>query len=139
MIYNHPSFYFHNNFNPVNRNANNFKNSNTNINPRFSSKSPSFANPYHSANTFSSSNYNLRANENNKPYEKNNHSNSCISKLENFKEKKTSLQGPKLVIEFLGIKFYYDDILLICLIFFLYKENVKDNYLFFALILLLLN
>lgn len=38
-----------------------------------------------------------------------------------------------------GIKLYHDDILLISLIFFLYQEDVKDQYLFFALILLLLS
>lgn len=41
--------------------------------------------------------------------------------------------------ELFGIKLYYDDILLICLMFFLYKEDVKDQYLFFSLILLLLS
>lgn len=41
--------------------------------------------------------------------------------------------------EILGIKLYYDDILLISLIFFLYQEEVKDQYLFIALILLLLS
>ncbi len=40
--------------------------------------------------------------------------------------------------EIFGLKLYYDDILLICLIFFLYKEDIKDNYLMFALVLLLL-
>lgn len=38
-----------------------------------------------------------------------------------------------------GLKLYHDDILLIGLIFFLYKEEVKDQYLFFALVLLLLS
>lgn len=38
-----------------------------------------------------------------------------------------------------GLKLYHDDILLIGLIFFLYQEEVKDQYLFFALILLLLS
>ena len=38
-----------------------------------------------------------------------------------------------------GLKLYNDDLLLIGLIFFLYKEDVKDQYLFFALILLLLS
>ena len=42
-------------------------------------------------------------------------------------------------IEFMGIKLYFDDILLICLLFFLYNENVKDTYLFISLILLLLS
>lgn len=41
--------------------------------------------------------------------------------------------------DILGLKLYHDDILLIGLIFFLYKEEVKDQYLFFALILLLLS
>ena len=41
--------------------------------------------------------------------------------------------------EIFGIKLYYDDILLICLIFFLYQEDVDDPYLFIALILLLLS
>lgn len=38
-----------------------------------------------------------------------------------------------------GISLYFDDILLICLIFFLYQEGVKDQNLFIALILLLLS
>lgn len=41
--------------------------------------------------------------------------------------------------ELLGLKLYQDDLLLIGLIFFLYKEDIKDQYLFFALILLLLS
>lgn len=41
--------------------------------------------------------------------------------------------------EIFGIKLYYDDILLISLIFFLYQEEVKDQYLFIALVLLLLS
>ena len=41
--------------------------------------------------------------------------------------------------EILGIKLHFDDILIICLIFFLYKEEVHDEMLFIALILLLLS
>ena len=41
--------------------------------------------------------------------------------------------------EILGIKLYFDDILLLCLIFFLYNEDVHDEMLFMALILLLLS
>ncbi len=40
--------------------------------------------------------------------------------------------------EIFGIKLYYDDILLISIIFFLYDEGVEDTELFIALILLLL-
>lgn len=42
-------------------------------------------------------------------------------------------------IELFGIRLYFDDLLLICLIWFLYKEEVKDNLLFISLILLLLS
>lgn len=40
--------------------------------------------------------------------------------------------------EILGLKLKFDDILLLCLIIFLYNEGVKDQFLFIALILLLL-
>lgn len=45
----------------------------------------------------------------------------------------------KVLFEILGISLYYDDVLLICLIFFLYQEGVQDQYLFLSLILLLLS
>lgn len=41
--------------------------------------------------------------------------------------------------EILGLRLYFDDLLLICLIIFLYNEGVKDQFLFIALILLLLS
>lgn len=43
------------------------------------------------------------------------------------------------LFEIFGIKMHFDDILLICLIFFLYNEGVQDQFLFIALILLLLS
>ena len=42
-------------------------------------------------------------------------------------------------LDVFGVKLYYDDILLISLIFFLYSEGVEDNSLFIALVLLLLS
>lgn len=41
--------------------------------------------------------------------------------------------------EIFGLKLYSDDLLLICLIIFLYNEGVKDQFLFISLILLLLS
>lgn len=41
--------------------------------------------------------------------------------------------------EIFGLKLHFDDLLLICLIFFLYNEGVKDQFLFISLILLLLS
>ena len=43
------------------------------------------------------------------------------------------------IFQIFGISLYFDDILLICLIFFLYEEGVKDDILFVILILLLLS
>lgn len=41
--------------------------------------------------------------------------------------------------EIFGIKLYFDDIILICLLIFLYNEGIKDQLLFISLILLLLS
>ena len=42
------------------------------------------------------------------------------------------------IIDILGISLYLDDLIIIGLLFFLYQEGVKDETLFFTLILLLL-
>lgn len=55
------------------------------------------------------------------------------------KEEKSTNSFENEIIEIFGINLYYDDILLICLIFFLYNEGVKDEFLFIVLILLLLS
>lgn len=69
---------------------------------------------------------------------------NCKSNTQNLiatsSEKNDKLEkDSKVLFEIFGIKLYYDDILLISLIFFLYKEGVKDQYLFISLILLLLS
>lgn len=43
------------------------------------------------------------------------------------------------IIEILDIKLYLDDLIIICILFFLYKEGVKDEILFITLLLLLLS
>lgn len=48
----------------------------------------------------------------------------------------TDLEEP--VLEILGIELYLDDIIILGLLFFLYKEDVQDEILFLSLILLLL-
>lgn len=53
--------------------------------------------------------------------------------------KKSTKNESNALFEVFGIKLYFDDILLISLIFFLYSEGVKDDYLFISLILLLLS
>lgn len=48
----------------------------------------------------------------------------------------TDLEEP--VLEILGIELYLDDLIILGLLFFLYKEDVQDEMLFLSLILLLL-
>lgn len=43
------------------------------------------------------------------------------------------------IVEILGIQLYLDDIIILGLLFFLYKEEVHDEMLFLALVLLLLS
>ena len=45
----------------------------------------------------------------------------------------------KPVAELLGINLYIDDIIILCLLFILYKEEVKDEMLFICLLLLLIS
>ena len=61
------------------------------------------------------------------------------NKLFNENSEDTEDTNDKSIFEIFGIKLYSDDILLICLIFFLFKEGVQDEYLFISLILLLLS
>ena len=58
---------------------------------------------------------------------------------EKNKEEDRLLDGTDAIFEIFGMQLHFDDILLICLIFFLYNEGVKDEFLFIALILLLLS
>ncbi len=75
-------------------------------------------------------------------------------KKENIHEKKSSKYyniGPvsintdgffnkeQPVLEISGQKLYLDDLIILCLLFFLYKEDVKDDMLFMLLILLLVS
>ena len=53
-------------------------------------------------------------------------------------DSRDNIKDDSYLFDLFGIKLYFDDILLVCLIFFLYNEGVKDDGLFFALILLLL-
>lgn len=52
---------------------------------------------------------------------------------------KSHVSDETYFFELFGLKLYFDDILLICLIFFLYQEGVKDDELFLGLVLLLLS
>lgn len=43
----------------------------------------------------------------------------------------------KELFEIFGFKVYFDDLLIVCILLFLYQEGVEDEYLFISLILLL--
>lgn len=69
-------------------------------------------------------------------------SNVTSSKIEFEAEaKKDSIESSNndYFFEIFGLKLFFDDILIICLLFFLYEEGVKDQELFISLILLLLS
>lgn len=58
----------------------------------------------------------------------------------NFKEKnKSNKNDDYFLFDLFGLKIYYDDVLIVSLIYLLYSENVKDDSLFLVLILLLLS
>lgn len=127
MIYNFPFYpqysgrmypsYSHNRY----KNVNNSK-----------PKASKIANNSEYFNNKSINNYNINNRENRK---------SSNNKNDNFdnNNRNSFLSNNNVIFEIFGIKLHYDDILLICLIFFLYKEGVKDESLFISLILLLLS
>lgn len=45
----------------------------------------------------------------------------------------------EVLFEIFGLKIYFDDLLIICILLFLYQEGINDKYLFISLILLLLS
>ena len=91
-------------------------------------------NKNHIKNSFENS-YLINKNINNKDSKSNNVFNDSI----NSRNQTENNTEDNYFFEIFGLKLFFDDILLICLIFFLYQEGVKDNELFLSLILLLLS
>ena len=48
-------------------------------------------------------------------------------------------ESSECLFEIFGLKLYFDDVLIMCLLYFLYTEGVQDQELFICLILLLLS
>ena len=69
----------------------------------------------------------------------NNFSSSDYNENRTNKKNNSKSNNDNYFFELFGLKLYFDDVLLICLIFFLYDEGVRDNELFISLILLLLS
>lgn len=91
-----------------------------------------YYNNLHNYNSIESNQYNSNNNyiEHEKP---------CPNPKQNDNSTEDEKNKTREFFEILGIKLYFDDILLLCLIFFLYNEDVHDDMLFMALILLLLS
>lgn len=116
---------------------------------------PQNRNPYYSAPYTQSNRQNLqtpmnsRNNLNYRPPSYNAHSKTNPKQINNDynsgkvnitkskKEKAKQQESPPL-FSFFGINLYFDDVLILCILFFLYNERVNDPYLFFTLVLLLL-
>lgn len=110
-------------------------------------------NPNHNQkNTSYNTMQGYNSNESKKNFDQNNsnflHENSHHSTQGNNFSQKEEPQGKnesstydsdEYFFELFGLKLYFDDVLLICLLFFLYQEGVKDQELFISLILLLLS
>lgn len=95
----------------------------------------------YSVKKFENQNDNFHNNIKNKKtpnYQSYNKNSNCDTKTMNNKTTSSADEDAPM-FQLFGINLYYDDILLICLIFFLYQEGVKDESLFIALILLLLS
>ncbi len=125
-----PGFYrrnYINNYYSYNKDLNKSDNSSgNNLNSQNSfAVNSSFSNTFSTDNlqnveTSNRSSSSKGARVDNRDYNKKNPDNSCL-------------------FELFGLKLYFDDVLIICLLFFLYNEGVKDEGLFIALILLLIS
>ena len=73
------------------------------------------------------------SNPSNNITDKHNNNEKKYSEKENLKNSST-----EYFFELFGIHLFFDDILIICLLFFLYEEKVKDDGIFICLVLLLL-
>lgn len=71
---------------------------------------------------------------------KNINTNKAEQKMDSDNSTKPSNDtGSSACINILGIKLYMDDLIILFIIFILYKEKIKDNELIICLLLLLLN
>ena len=73
----------------------------------------------------------------------NEHSISCVPVREESNKSKPNNRKAKsdetVWLDLFGIKLYFDDVLILSLLFFLYREEVKDEGLFLALVMLLIS
>ena len=71
-------------------------------------------------------------------YNKNTNTISSKENIEPKEKASVSSEASDAFFEIFGLKLYFDDILIMCILFFLYNEKVHNEELFICLILLLL-
>lgn len=94
--------------------------------------------PYGRTNYKSSTYYDNEQNNKNTSFDNTDNENKAKNRQYQSETRKLDSKNNP-IFEIFGIKLFFDDILLISLIFFLYTEGVKDQSLFISLILLLLS
>ena len=121
----------------------------TRPNPNYNLKHNSHCNNLHNLNNFSNNNSEIHCSpkvSNSRQQEK--FSNSDFSSNTSTRNNKNCLSYidssfdddySDECFEIFGLKLHFDDLLIICILFFLYQEDVKDTYLYISLILLLLS
>ena len=142
------------------KNLNNNNNINNNFNNNFNKN-----NNYHQSNFPHKQNYSSNSNIKNIEYENNNCENNFHNEKNSITNKNSNtissllpfnisnfiprnlgplniningfMNSDECVFELFGIKLFLDDIIIICILFFLYQENVKDEMLYIILIMLL--
>ena len=105
---------------------------------------PFYRYPYYRNYPYYNTHYNIRQNTKNIKNEKKEEPKKESKKetSSSSESRKTSLDdsiNEKPLFEIMGIKLYFDDILILCLIFFLYQEGTDDAFLMIALVLLLMS
>ena len=85
--------------------------------------------------------YNSSSKNNNQNSNQNNGQNNIHNKSDNnlLNSNSQNSNSNEDFFDFFGIRLASDDLLILSLLFFLYKEEAKDPYLYFSLILLLLS
>lgn len=152
MIYHNYSPYYYGTPTNLNRkysnNAPQYLNNNNYYAPKSYNKNEYTASSYSQNAAYSTPSYNNKQQKNFQKNIKRNNHNSFNANPQSIRENDERTINQKdishksnddTVFEIFGIKLFFDDILLICLIFFLYNEGVQDQYLFISLVLLLLS
>ena len=150
MMYPYPFFgfpsyrrYYKAPFSPNNNYMNNKNDySNSNLNQNINISTNTNRNSYNSS--FRNKSQNNNQNQNNKHNNnENNYNNANQYKLDTNLRNNTStsqnLDSDEEFFDFFGIRLASDELLILALLFFLYKEEAKDPYLYISLLLLLLS